>query len=246
MVRSIPILSAAVLALLLAGLLWLSFCGRTPAPPSSAPGVSAPVLTVQETAPETGPDLTDWQLTLVNPWHPLPEGCQPQLATVENGYQVDRRCAAALADMLAACRAEGLQPVLCSAYRTWDKQASLYENLVAKRQTQGLSLAQARASAATEVAVPGTSEHQLGLAVDIVDAGYQVLDHAQEDTPVQQWLLAHCWEYGFILRYPSDKGEVTGIIYEPWHYRYVGRDHAQAMKRTGQCLEEYLGQTTQP
>ena len=243
MVRSIPILSAAVLALLLAGLLWLSF--QTAAPPSPAPTVPNPVLTAQE-SPETGPDLTDWRLTLVNPWHPLPEGCQPQLATVENGYQVDRRCAAALADMLAACRAEGLQPVLCSAYRTWDKQTSLYENLVAKRQTQGLSLAQARESAATEVAVPGTSEHQLGLAVDIVDAGYQVLDHAQEDTPVQQWLLAHCWEYGFILRYPSDKGEVTGIIYEPWHYRYVGRDHAQAMKRTGQCLEEYLGQTSQP
>lgn len=243
MVRSIPILSAAVLALLLAGLLWLSF--QTAAPSSPGPTVPTPVLTMQE-SPETRPDPTDWQLTLVNPWHPLPENYHPQLVTVENGYQVDQRCAAALSDLLAACRAEGLQPVLCSAYRTQEKQASLYQNLVTKRQAQGLSLAQARESAAVEVAIPGTSEHQLGLAVDIVDASYQVLDHAQEDTPVQQWLLAHCWDYGFVLRYPPDKGELTGIIYEPWHYRYVGRDHAQAMHSTKQCLEEYLGQTTHP
>lgn len=243
MVRSIPILSAAVLALLLAGLLWLSF--QPAAPPVPAPTVPISVPTTQE-SPETGPDPTDWRLTLVNPWHPLPEGCQPQLATVENGHQVDQRCAAALSDMLAACRAEGLQPVLCSAYRAQEKQASLYQSLVSKRQAQGLSLAQARESAATEVAVPGTSEHQLGLAADIVDASYQLLDHAQEDTPVQQWLLAHCWDYGFVLRYPPDTGDITGIIYEPWHYRYVGRDHAQAMQAAGQCLEEYLGQTTRP
>lgn len=87
---------------------------------------------------------------------------------------------------------------------------------------------------------PGTSEHQLGLAVDIVDADYQLLNHAQEDTAVHQWLLEHCWDYGFILRYPADKGDVTGIIYEPWHYRYVGREHAQAIRAAGLCLEEYL------
>lgn len=243
MVRSIPILSAAVLALLLAGLLWLSF--QPAAPPAPAPTVPLSVLTTQE-SPETGPDPTDWRLTLVNPWHPLPEGYQPQLTTVGNGYQVDQRCAAALADMLAACRAEGLQPVLCSAYRSQEKQASLYQSLVSKRQAQGLTLAQAQESAAAEVAIPGTSEHQLGLAADIVDASYQLLDHAQEDTPVQQWLLAHCWDYGFVLRYPPDKGDITGIIYEPWHYRYVGRDHAQAMQAAGQCLEEYLGQTARP
>lgn len=94
--------------------------------------------------------------------------------------------------------------------------------------------------AATEVAVPGTSEHQLGLAVDLVDASYQVLDEAQASTPAQQWLVAHCWEYGFILRYPAEKQDITGIIYEPWHYRYVGRDHAQAIRQSGQCLEEFL------
>ena len=91
-----------------------------------------------------------------------------------------------------------------------------------------------------QVAVPGTSEHQLGLAVDIVDTQNQVLNRAQEDTAVQQWLMEHCWEYGFILRYPPDKEEKTGIIYEPWHYRYVGREYAQAIRQSGLCLEEFL------
>lgn len=105
---------------------------------------------------------------------------------------------------------------------------------------QGLSQTEAQKQAATEAAVPGTSEHQLGLAVDLVDASYQVLDEAQASTPAQQWLMAHCWEYGFILRYPAEKQDITGIIYEPWHYRYVGRDHAQAIRQSGQCLEEFL------
>ena len=91
------------------------------------------------------------------------------------------------------------------------------------------------------VAVPGTSEHQLGLALDIVDMNHQILDESQEETDTQQWLMAHSWEYGFILRYPNDKSEITGIIYEPWHYRYVGRDAAREIYEQGVCLEEYLG-----
>ena len=92
----------------------------------------------------------------------------------------------------------------------------------------------------TVVALPGTSEHQTGLALDIVDAGYQELDEAQENTPVQQWLMRNSWRYGFILRYPTGKSNITGIIYEPWHYRYVGRDAARAIYESGLCLEEYL------
>ena len=92
------------------------------------------------------------------------------------------------------------------------------------------------------VARPGTSEHQAGLAVDIVSVEYQVLDEGQEDTPLQQWLMAHCWEYGFILRYPTDKSDLTGVGYEPWHYRYVGEEAAKAITEQGICLEEYLAQ----
>ena len=141
---------------------------------------------------------------------------------------------------LADCRAAGHAPLLCSSYRTQEKQTQLYNNLVQKQIARGNSRSEAMAKAAKEVAVPGTSEHQLGLAVDIVDTQNQVLNRAQEDTAVQQWLMEHCWEYGFILRYPPDKEEKTGIIYEPWHYRYVGREYAQAIRQSGLCLEEFL------
>ena len=90
------------------------------------------------------------------------------------------------------------------------------------------------------MARPGASEHQTGLAVDIVDINYQLLDEGQEDTAVQIWLMAHCAEYGFILRYPTDKSELTGVSYEPWHYRYVGTEAARAIMGGGLCLEEYL------
>ena len=90
------------------------------------------------------------------------------------------------------------------------------------------------------MAVPGTSEHQTGLAVDIVDMNYQLLDEKQEDTAVQKWLIKNSYKYGFILRYPSDKSEITGINYEPWHYRYVGKDVAKEVYEQGVCFEEYL------
>ena len=88
--------------------------------------------------------------------------------------------------------------------------------------------------------MPGTSEHETGLAVDLVDENNQNLDETQEQTAVQQWMIAHSWEYGFVLRYPNGKSDVTGIIYEPWHYRYVGKEAAREIHETGLCLEEYL------
>ena len=107
---------------------------------------------------------------------------------------------------------------------------------------QGRTQEEAEAEAGTVVAVPGTSEHELGLAVDICDSENQNLDESQLETLTQQWLIEHCWDYGFILRYPVDKSEITGIIYEPWHYRYVGRK-TQKIHESGLCLEEYPGKT---
>ena len=105
--------------------------------------------------------------------------------------------------MMDACRAEGLSPVICSAYRSYEKQEELYQKKVDKLVARGYSQSSAEAEAAREVAFPGTSEHQLGLAMDIVDLNNQNLDESQEDTAVQKWLMEHSWEYGFILRYPS-------------------------------------------
>ena len=187
--------------------------------------------------PEEAPD---WRLILVNPWTPMEEGYVPQLTQLDNGQSIDSRCYADLQAMMDACAAQGLAPLICSSYRTWEKQEALYQSLVDKLISRGYTPEEARIEAAKEVAVPGTSEHQLGLAVDIVDLSYQVLDDNQENTPVQQWLMAHSWEYGFILRYPSEKSHLTGIIYEPWHYRYVGKETAQEIQAQGLCLEEYL------
>ena len=94
--------------------------------------------------------------------------------------------------------------------------------------------------AARWVALPGTSEHHTGLALDIVSSSYTALTRRQEKTAEQQWLMEHCWEYGFILRYPEEKGDITGIYYEPWHYRYVGREAALEIRDSGLCFEEYL------
>ena len=98
--------------------------------------------------------------------------------------------------------------------------------------------------AATEVAMPGTSEHQLGLALDIIDNRNWNLDESQASMPTQQWLMENSWRYGWILRYPNEKSEITGIIYEPWHYRYVGKTVAAEIYNLGVCLEEYLQSLT--
>lgn len=187
----------------------------------------------------------DWQLRLVSAAHPLPEDFEaPKLTKLRGGHAIDSRAYPALQQMMDDCRAAGLNPVICSSYRTHDKQEELFQKKVNTLLRQGYSQEEAETEAARWVARPGTSEHETGLAVDIVDKSYQLLDEKQEQTPVQQWLMAHCAEYGFILRYSVEKSDLTGIGYEPWHYRYVGVEAAKAITEQGLCLEEYwMGQT---
>jgi len=191
---------------------------------------------------ENGFDAAEknWNLILVNPWNPLPEEYQVTLARLRNGHAVDQRCYPDLQEMMDDCRAAGLNPLICSSYRSRENQETLFQNKVNRLISQGYSKESAEVEAGKSVAVPGTSEHQLGLAVDIVDVSNQNLDETQEKTAVQKWLMDNSWRYGFILRYPNQKSNVTGIIYEPWHYRYVGTPHALLMEREGLCLEEYL------
>lgn len=183
----------------------------------------------------------DWKLALVNASCPMEEGYVPKLSEIENNYYFDARAVSYLQKMLADGRKEGLDFWVCSAYRTIEKQTELYEDKVRRLEMEGMSHAAALSKAETEVARPGTSEHSLGLAVDIVARDYQMLDEKQEQTKEQQWLMKNCWKYGFILRYPPDKTKETGIIYEPWHYRYVGEKAAKEITEQGICLEEYLG-----
>ena len=180
------------------------------------------------------------KVLIVNPWNFVPNDYTPDLVDAEDGYIVDRSCRDALMQMLKDCRAAGYNARITSAYRRHTTQIQLYNNKVYYFLDLGYDEATARTEAAKIIAVPGTSEHEMGLAVDLVDNSYWMLDQAQERTPAQKWLMEHCWEYGFILRYPNDKSEFTGIIYEPWHYRYVGKELALELQKTGQCLEEYL------
>ncbi|MBR5868750.1 MAG: M15 family metallopeptidase [Clostridia bacterium] len=183
---------------------------------------------------------TDWNLLLVNRWHTVPQDFSVDLTKLRNGHAIDRRAYSDLQAMMDAMRAAGLSPLICSSYRTHEDQEKLYADQTAKFLSQGYSQADAEAEAAKLVALPGTSEHQIGLAVDIVDISYQLLETNQENTQVQIWLHKNSWQYGFILRYPRDKTELTGKSYEPWHYRYVGKDAARDIYQNGLCLEEYL------
>ena len=183
----------------------------------------------------------EWNLLLVNPWNPIPENYEPELTYLRNGQAVDSRCYPELQQMMDDCRAAGFDPLICASYRTMEKQEALFEDKEARLIREGCPENEVEAEAGKVVAYPGTSEHQLGLALDIVDVSYQQLDTEQENTPVQQWLMKNSWKYGFVLRYPTDKSDITGIIYEPWHYRYVGKEAAAEMYENKLCLEEYLG-----
>lgn len=209
------------------------------------PGEAVTVRTIPGVMPETAgekkADEEDWRLLLVNADNPLPEDfAVPALTQLRGGHAVDSRAYPELQRMMDDCRAEGLEPTICSSYRSWEKQAELFENKVRSCLDRAGSRQKAETLAAEWVSRPGASEHQAGLALDIVDKSYQLLDEGQEDTAVQKWLMAHCAEYGFILRYPTDKGDFTGVGYEPWHYRYVGAEAAREIMRRGICLEEYL------
>ena len=202
--------------------------------------------------PTTLEDLP-WNLRLVNRDHPLAADFAPSnLAELPDAswvephvnHRVDARIVEDLTAMLTAAEAAGTHPIICSSFRTYDYQENLFENRIERAEREEhLEGTEAEEAAAFWVAPPGASEHQTGLAVDIVDADYLELDEGQESTATQQWLMVHCTEYGFILRYPTDKSATTGIGYEPWHYRYVGKEAASDIAESGLCLEEWLVET---
>ena len=191
-----------------------------------------------------------WRIILVNPWNTVPEDYDATLVEIPSGLAtqgilVSQECYDALIAMLEACNADTPRAVVVSGHRTHAYQEKLYKNKVSRVQAEGYSYEEALVEAAKVVAIPGTSEHQLGLAVDIVDSRSYSLTDYQATLPAQKWLMEHCWEFGFILRYPDDKTDVTGIIYEPWHYRYVGKELAKELYEADLTLEEYLQNLTQ-
>ena len=178
----------------------------------------------------------DWRLILVNASNPVPEGYSIKLTQLSNGNSVDSRIYPDLQAMFDAARAQGVYPTVREGYRTREYQESIMQNRISQYTAQGYSRETAESLARLYVAEPGTSEHELGLAVDINGAsGYS-------DWNVYVWLADNAWKYGFILRYPDGKEDITGIEYEPWHYRYVGTEAAAEIYERQITLEEYLGE----
>lgn len=183
----------------------------------------------------------DWNLALVNKDHSLSKDYKPELVKLIDDMEVDERIVDDAKAMLNAAKKDGKNMVVVSAYRSYDMQSNYFNSDMQSWIDSGYSLVEAYGITSQSVAFPGQSEHSMGLALDIVSQSYQDLDEAQEDTEEAQWLKEHCWEYGFILRYPVGTTEITGIIYEPWHYRYVGKEAAKEIMEQGITLEEYLG-----
>ncbi|GLC89415.1 M15 family metallopeptidase [Lysinibacillus piscis] len=164
-------------------------------------------------------------ILLANKVYPLP----PTFAPGQNA-----EAGQALEKMLVAAKQQGFDLVAFSGYRSYEYQETLYNNYV-KRDGQ--------AAADRYSARPGYSEHQTGLAFDIGERGHEDvwLTEAFGETPAGQWLFAHAQDYGFILRFPQNKEQITGYMYESWHYRYVGVEVAKEIKQQNSTLEEYLG-----
>lgn len=195
---------------------------------------------VKEQAEAQNEETRPWYLMLVNQSHPMEDGYVPELANIDDSHQVDVRVLEPLQKMLKAASDEGYSLYVCSAYRSVDRQKELFNESMIDYVNQGMTYYEAAIETAKSIAWPGESEHATGLAMDIVSGDYAGLDEKQGETDDQKWLMEHCYEYGFILRYPKDKLEDTGIIYEPWHYRYVGVEAALEIRDQGVTLEEYL------
>lgn len=181
-------------------------------------------------------------LILVNLDNPLPADHQVQLHWLENGScAVAAGMYEALREMLTEGTEQGMEFVVASGYRSREYQDQLLsEDIQTAMEQYGLTWQEAYDKESRETMPGGYSEHETGLAVDMVSVAYQILDERQLDTPENQWLRENCSDYGFILRYPEGKEQITGISFEPWHFRYVGLEAAKEITERGITLEEYL------
>lgn len=184
-------------------------------------------------------EASDWRLVLINKQHPIPENYQFTLGTIKGSMQCDERIINDLLAMLQAAKDDGVNLAICSPYRDLNRQEILFNKKIKIYMGQGMSYMEAYKLASQTVTVPGASEHQIGLALDIFCDTYTSLDTGFADTEAGQWLAEHSCEYGFTLRYPEGKEYITSIEYEPWHFRYVGKEAATIMKEEDICLEEF-------
>lgn len=187
-------------------------------------------------------DKSVFSLILVNKKNPLPQNFSVNLKNINpsNKHKVDERIYDDLKNMLDASKKENIDLLISSSYRTKEESDVLHKRQVNYYLSLGYNKEEAVKEASSWVAPPGTSEHHTGLALDIVTPKYQNLDHGYANTDAAKWLKDNAYKYGFILRYPKGKEDITEITFEPWHYRYVGIEHAKKIYESNVCLEEYL------
>ncbi len=206
----------------------------TPTPdPDEIPGVMANGYPILVNDDNYIPDNYQ-HVCLVN----MKEYCDASVVKVKGSdIQGEKYAVDALLTMLHAAQAEGLKSWQVNAgYRSIEYQQKLFDERVYAYRQEGMTGTQARAKVRQTVADPGASEHHTGLAFDVAVTGASSFASTEQSV----WLAKHCWEYGFILRYPADKTALTGISYEPWHIRYVGTAHSLIMRDENLCLEEYI------
>ena len=220
---------------------------------TSAPETEVQVITVPDVLFKSGlaeyeqyMDANDEKyLILINKTSVIDAKFNPEeLVSVKDArksIELSKAAEMALEAMFKEMRANGFDNVfVTSAYRSYDYQVSLFNTYISQEMASGLSYEAAKEKVLTYSALPGTSEHHTGLAVDLMTDSMTELDESFANEPVYPWLLQNAWKFGFILRYPADKVDVTGYSFEPWHYRFVGRHHAYMIQSQGLCLEEYL------
>lgn len=183
---------------------------------------------------------------LINKQHKVGSDYEPENLVIPSGcdYQMEQTAANALSDMLSAARADGYSDlILYSGYRTYSSQKNKFETRTQRYLNEGYSQAQAEEKAGEYIAPPGSSEHHTGLAADVcsskIVSKFGYLDDSFDSTDEYKWLKEHCAEYGFIMRYRKDAEDITGFLYEPWHYRYIGVEHAKACTELSITYEEY-------
>ena len=164
-----------------------------------------------------------------------------ELVSIGRGHELEERSADAITRMILDAKADGMNISVMSSYRTYQKQVELFRKKIERLEKAGWDHKRAVEEAGKVVAVPGTSEHQLGLTVDFVTGSYRSLDEGIKNTKEYKWIEENAWKYGYVIRYPSGKSEITGIISEPWHLRYVGIPAAKLITEQEICLEEFLG-----
>lgn len=205
---------------------------------SSTDAYDSPIC--EQESEETKLSKQDWSLVLINKQHSIPENYQFTLGTIRGSMQCDERIIPSLMEMLKEAKAEGVDLVICSPYRDLNRQKVLFSRKVTAYMKHGMSYMEAYKTTAQAVTVPGASEHQIGLALDIISDSYTSLNEGFGETPAGIWLANNSYKYGFILRYPLGKEYITGIEYEPWHFRYVGVEAATLITEEGITLEEFV------